>query len=274
MARIDEGQINQVLNNILINARQAMPDGGIIHLSAENVNLKKEKGIPLKNGDYIRISIKDKGYGISRDNLIKVFDPYFTTKEHGSGLGLATSYSIVKNHKGHISVESKVGVGTIFEIFIPASTKDLSVSEQISEVPIMVQGRILMMDDEAAIRDVVSKILSEIGCQVDFAKDGDEAIQCYCRAKESGQPYDAVILDLTIPGGMGGKETLKQLLQWDPQIKAIVSSGYSNDPVVADYNKHGFADFIAKPFKSIELSATLLKVLNKANKSAEKRSLS
>ncbi|MFZ3102485.1 MAG: PAS domain S-box protein [Desulfitobacteriaceae bacterium] len=265
MARIDEGQINQVLNNIFINALQSMPKGGSINLKAENIYLNKEMGIPLTSGNYIRISIQDQGCGILKADLPKVFDPYFTTKDKGSGLGLATSYSIIKNHKGHIKVKSEVGVGSIFEIYLPASSKDSAVVQQVSEVPTTVHARILFMDDEAAIREVVGNMLHEIGCEVEFAKDGEEAIQCYCETKKSGQTFDLVILDLTIPGGLGGKETLKQLLQNDPQVKAIISSGYSKDTVIANYKKYGFVGFITKPFKSTELSSIILKVLNKQN---------
>jgi PAS domain S-box-containing protein len=258
---IDKGQINQVLNNLIINADQSMPDGGVINVSAENVSISAKDTLPLKKGRYIKIIIKDQGIGIPEQHLQKIFDPYFTTKKKGDGLGLATSYSIVKNHKGHIQVESKLGAGSTLIIYLPASRKKITKKKLPEEKPLAGKGRILVMDDEDVVREVVGDLLSILGYEVEFAKDGDEVIGLYKKAVKSGQPFDAVIMDLTVPGGMGGKESIKKLLKIDPEVKAIVSSGYSNDPVMSDFKKYGFRGIVAKPFKMEELSQVLHQVL-------------
>jgi PAS domain S-box-containing protein len=259
---VDEGQISQVFNNLVINADQAMPDGGIIFFTCENTLIGPEHALPLQNGPYVKITVKDQGIGIPKEHFGKIFDPYFTTKERGSGLGLATSYAIIRNHGGLISLESELGVGSTFTIYLPASQK----KEQIPLVcdpssPGGNKGRILIMDDEEAIRDVVGNTLTLLGYSVDFAKDGAEAIARYQREKEAGHPFDLVIMDLTIPGGMGGKEAVRALKNYDPQIKAIVSSGYSNDPVMANFRNYGFCGFVAKPFHIHELEQTLQNIL-------------
>jgi len=260
-AEIDVGQINQVINNIVLNARQAMPNGGIIRVAADNFIIEERSGLPVKPGTYIRITIADQGVGIAEKQLSNIFDPFFTTKQLGSGLGLTTTYSIIKKHDGHISVESRLGAGTTFYIYLPASDKIVPKKE---DVHLMSgQGRILVMDDEAPLRKVVGKILEKLGYESDFAKDGAEAILLFKQAKESGKPYDAVILDLTVPGGMGGKETIKKLLEIDPEVKAIVSSGYSDAPVLADFRAYGFKAVMPKPFELRSLS----KVLDEALKS-------
>ena len=217
-AEFDVGQISQVINNIVINANQAMPEGGIIRVAAENLILDSGHGLPLNPGKYIRISIKDQGVGILEKHLLNIFDPYFTTKQEGSGLGLATTYSIIKKHSGYITVESKLGEGTTFHIYLPASEKALQ--ERKEDKVIKGQGRILVMDDEASIRKLAGKMLERLGYEPEFASDGAEAVDIYKAAKESGKPYDVVILDLTIPGGMGGKEALKRLREIDPEVKS------------------------------------------------------
>ncbi len=256
---IDEGQISQVLYNIIINAVQAMPDGGTIWVSAENTVFKaeeKERLLPLQEGKYVRISIQDEGTGIPEKLLQKIFDPFFTTKPKGSGLGLATSYSIIKNHNGYLEAKSKMGVGTTFFIYLPASNQPDH--PNINKENILYgAGKILVMDDEEDVRKIIGEMLSLLGYKVHFAKDGAEAMRKYFRAGKTSHPFDLVLMDLTIPGGMGGKQTIKKMLKKDPAIKAVVSSGYSDDPVMSDFKKYGFKGVIKKPFKIEELSKVI-----------------
>jgi len=258
-AEVDVGQISQVINNIVINANQAMPGGGIIQVAAENLIIEDRHGLPVNPGRYIKISIKDQGVGIAEKHLANIFDPYFTTRHAGSGLGLATTYSIIKKHNGHIAVESQLGVGTTFHIYLPASDKAIPEKEEIKLIK--GHGRILVMDDEAPLRKMVGRMLGRLGYESEFAKDGSEAIRMVKDAKEAEKPYDAVILDLTIPGGMGGKEAINKLLEIDPEMKAIVSSGYSDDPVLANFQEYGFKGMMPKPFESRSLSKVLHEVL-------------
>jgi CheY-like chemotaxis protein len=240
-----------------------MPEGGAIAVTAENVTLGAEDKSPLKGGRYVLISIKDQGTGISGEHLKKIFDPYFTTKQKGSGLGLSSVYSIIKNHEGHIEVESKLEVGTTFHIYLPASEKKLPATGGMSEKIIKGTGSVLVMDDEELIRNVVGEILAILGYETAFARDGAEALKLYRKALEAGSPFAAVIMDLTIPGGMGGKEAIKRLLETDPGAIVIVSSGYSNDPIMADYKLYGFSGVIAKPYKIEELGEKLHALLGK-----------
>jgi two-component system cell cycle sensor histidine kinase/response regulator CckA len=258
-AEVDEGQIGQVINNLIINAQQAMPNGGTIQMQCDNVTINTESVLPLKAGHYVKISIKDTGIGIPQENIQKIFDPYFTTKPNGSGFGLSTSYSIVKNHNGHISVESRSGTGTTFYIYLPASSKGFSVKKKEDRL-ITGHGKILLMDDEETVRMVTGKMLRHLGYEVEFAKDGEEAIRLYESAKKSGRPFDAVIMDLTVPGGMGGKEAIIKLNKIEPSVKAIVASGYSHDPVMAEFNKYGFCGVVLKPFTIVELSQALHRI--------------
>lgn len=256
MVEVDEGQFSQVLNNIVINAVQAMPDGGIIEVAAKNVTIESESQdyrLPLEEGPYIKISIKDRGPGIQEKDLLKIFDPFFTTKDKGKGLGLTTSYSIIKKHGGHLSVESELGVGTTFYIFLPASVQ-ASMVTTIEEDVIYGTGKILLMDDEEDVLKVTGEMLSAFGYDVSLSRDGKEAIAMYLTALKNDRPFDLVIMDLTVPGGLGGKDTIKELLKKDPAVKAIVCSGYSNDPVMNNYSDYGFRGAIKKPFPSKELS--------------------
>ncbi|MBE9529602.1 MAG: response regulator [Proteobacteria bacterium] len=258
----DKGQVPQVINNLAINADQAMPDGGTLMVSAENHNVTKENRLSLKNGRYVKISVKDQGVGIPRKLLNKIFDPYFTTKQKGSGLGLASAYSVVKKHGGCIDVNSELGVGTTFRIYLPASerrTVERKTAEK--EVAASDGGRILVMDDEEIVRDVAGAMLSNLGYEVVTAKDGSEAINLYKESSEAGKPFKLVIMDLTIPGGMGGTEAVTGVLEFDPSAKVIVSSGYSNDPVMADFKKYGFCGVILKPYNANALGVTVHKVL-------------
>ncbi len=266
---VDEGQINQVVSNMVINANQAMPDGGMVRVRCKNVVIGQDTALPLDPGRYVQISIEDHGTGIPDEHTHKIFDPFFTTKPKGSGLGLATAYSIVKRHSGHIAVESMVGDGTKFHIHLPAcQSGDLEekiVEEKHQKTPSVDDSgdtkRILVMDDEEDIRGLIGEVLTHFGHVVEFAGDGAETIELYKGAMESGQPFDAVIMDLTIPGGMGGKEAIKELLKIDPDVRAIVSSGYSNDPIMADFKRHGFRGVVAKPYEVRELVKTLNRVL-------------
>ncbi|MBI5589384.1 MAG: response regulator [Deltaproteobacteria bacterium] len=256
----DEGQIIQALNNLIINAIQAMPDGGVLTIEVSTVVIESRDNLPLINGEYVKITLADQGAGIPAENLLRIFDPYFTTKQKGSGLGLAVTYSIIKNHGGHIDVESMAGSGTVFTIHMPASEEPVEITE-IEESRIAGKGRILIMDDEEMVREVGREILCHLGYDAETAGDGAEAIEASKNAKNAGKPFDVVILDLTIPGGMGGKEAVKRLREIDPSVKAIVSSGYSNDPVMADFCAYGFNEVMIKPYNVTELSLALHKMI-------------
>jgi len=259
--RVDEGQISQVINNLVINADQAMPAGGIVRISAENVELGATAALPLPGGRYIKLSIADEGGGISKEHLPKIFDPYFTTKRVGSGLGLTSAYSIIKKHDGLITVASELGAGTTFHIYLPASHRKPSRKSREALQVIPGEGRILVMDDEVAVRTVLEKMLANLGYEVDFASDGEEALEIFTRRRAAGEKFAALILDLTVPGGMGGKAVLESILKIDPGVKAIVSSGYFEDPIMAQYQEHGFSGVIAKPYKISQLSEILHKVI-------------
>lgn len=258
----DKAQITQVINNLVINAMQAMPRGGTIRVSSVNQELTKDGILPQTTGPHVKISIADEGVGIEPEFLSKIFDPYFTTKPRGSGLGLATAFSIVKRHRGHLSVESTVGSGTVFHILLPASAQQPETNHAAEDAPIRAKGRVLIMDDEQLIRDIAGEMLEYIGYQVGLAVDGEEALELYRKARHNGAPFDVVIMDLTIPGGMGGEQAIQRLLELDPAAKAIVSSGYSNDPVMSDYRRHGFSGVVTKPYKIKELARILQQVLN------------
>jgi len=257
----DEGQISQVLQNLVINADQAMPEGGTIRLEAHNIVITAQTHLQLKPARYVQVTVSDQGIGIPPEHLQKIFDPYFTTKQKGSGLGLATTYSIIKGHEGHIEVTSTLGKGTRFRLYLPASSQeDIPPSEQ-SDGLYQGKGRILIMDDEAEIREVLANMLREMDFEVDAVSDGQQAVALYGKAWEAGIPYTATIVDLTIPGGMGGKEAFRHIKELDQQALVIVSSGYCNDSVMANSAKFGFSGFIAKPYNIHDLSQTLRRVL-------------
>jgi PAS domain S-box-containing protein len=262
--QVDAGQISQVIGNLVINAEHAMPGGGVIHVRIENLLVTEDDELPLADGKYVRLSIKDHGAGIPAEVLPKIFDPYFTTKQKGTGLGLAIAYSIVKGHDGLVTVESEIGVGTTFHIYLPASQKPVAKEKNSGQRVVTGAGRILVMDDEEPIRDMAMAMLSMLGYGVDVAKDGEEAFDLYRLAKDSHDPYTAVILDLTISGAMGGRETLQRLIEIDPAVRAIVSSGYSNDPVMSNHKSYGFSGAVAKPYTPEELSQTLDRVTKNA----------
>lgn len=261
---IDENQISQVVGNIVINAQQAMPKGGSIAVKCVNCNVGRELHLPIQYGQYVKISITDTGVGIPHEYIDKIFDPYFTTKQKGSGIGLATSHSIIRNHSGYIGVESEVGKGSIFSIYLPA-TPDAPIAERRDTYRVVRgSGKVLVMDDEFVIREVATAMLHSIGYDVDCAREGAEALELYKEAHDAGQTYSAVIMDLTISGGMGGKEAIKQLLEIDGNAKVIVSSGYSNDPIMANFKEYGFKGAVAKPYKIEEMSTTLAGVIKGA----------
>jgi two-component system cell cycle sensor histidine kinase/response regulator CckA len=258
---VDEGQINQVISNLVINADQAMPEGGIINITAANTTIKKKGPVPLTKGNYVRIAIQDYGTGIPLEYQPKIFDPYFTTKQKGSGLGLSVAYSIVKNHGGYIDVNSETGSGTTFQIYLPASGKPAPVEKEISEkARISGKGRILVMDDEEIIRKLLYSALTTAGYEVVLTSDGADTVEEYIRAKKTGRPFDVVILDITIPGGMGGKEAVKKLLDIDHDARVIVSSGYATDPIMSNFKEYGFSAVVPKPFDIIELERTIRNV--------------
>jgi PAS domain S-box-containing protein len=261
-AKFDTGQIGQVIQNLIINADQAMPEGGVLKLSIGNIYMERGHSLPLDEGRYVRIAIQDRGAGIPGKYLDKIFDPFFTTKSEGNGLGLAIAYSVVKKHGGYIDVESQIGEGTTFYVYLPASDENPQLLEQTGEEPLSGTGKILVVDDEEFIRNMLTKILTGSGYTVRCAADGARAIEMYKNEKELGKPFDAVLMDLTIPGGMGGKEAVKMLRQIDPDAKVVVSSGYSNDPIMADHTRHGFSGRIAKPYRTGELNSVLSEVVN------------
>jgi len=262
---IDEDQMKQVFQNMIMNAKEAMPSGGTIVISCENVNITPQNKLPLIKEDHVRISIHDEGIGIPEENMQKIFDPYFTTKGMGSqkgvGLGLSICYSIVKNHNGHIQVDSVPGKGTTFQIYLPASKKDIIEVCIEEKRPRNGKGRILIMDDEEMILKIAKELLQLMGYEVTTAESGEEALGFYRQAMELKTPFDVVILDLAIPGGMGGKDVIRELIAFDPHVKAIVSSGYLNDPVVKDHKRHGFAGILTKPYEAAELDEKLQNIM-------------
>ncbi|MBE9528013.1 MAG: PAS domain S-box protein [Proteobacteria bacterium] len=260
---VDEGQIVQVINNLIINADQAMPEGGDISVICENIAVSEGSALQLSVGEYVAVTVEDHGCGIDSENRTKVFDPYFTTKKEGSGLGLAATYSIIKKHGGRIDMESTSGVGTTFRLYLKATKAPVTALSVEDPRPVPGTGRILVMDDEKGIRGLLTVMLEHLGYEVKTTKDGASAIESYRVALKNGKGYDAVIMDLTIPGGMGGREAIKRLLEIDPDVQAIVSSGYSNDPVMAQYARYGFSGVLAKPYMTGSLSKVLYGVIGK-----------
>jgi PAS domain S-box-containing protein len=259
---IDRGQMSQVIQNIVLNARHAMPEGGSIAISCENIaDAAKETALSLPQGKYIKITIADTGYGIPEKYLDKIFDPYFTTKQEGSGLGLAITHSIIAKHDGYIAVRSKSGEGTTFTIYLPASAKQTARDGKEPAPEKTAHAVVLVMDDEEIIRNLAKDMLAHFGHEVLLAKDGQEAVAVFRENYHSDHPVDVVIMDLTVPGGMGGQEAVSEILKIDPDARAIVSSGYANDPVMADYHRYGFKAALSKPFKMANLHETISAVL-------------
>ena len=262
---IDEEQMKQAVHNIITNAQEAMAGQGTINVSCENTDIGVQDTLTLKDGKYVKIFIEDQGPGIPEEDLIKIFDPYFSTKEmgpqKGMGLGLAVSDSIVKQHDGLITVKSELGTGTVLSIYLPASEKEIveavPVKKPVPEISVTQGEKILVMDDEEVIRDVCNALLTHLGYEAEVAIEGVEAIEMYRKAMESEKPFDMVILDLTNKVGMGGAETMAKLLEIDPAVKAIVATGYSNDPIISNFREHGFRSPLPKPFTLDQLKTAL-----------------
>jgi signal transduction histidine kinase/ActR/RegA family two-component response regulator len=262
---VDAGQMHQVIHNVMLNAVQAMPEGGVVQVQAENFVLSTGQLPFLQQTHYVKIAIRDHGEGIAPDVLPNIFDPYFTTKTGGSGLGLATAYAIVTKHDGHITVDSQVGVGTTFHLYLPASKRSTESEPMPTDEPFVGSGRMLVMDDEEAIRDLLDAMLTDMGYEAVCVADGVEALAVYQQAKAAGHAFVAVILDITIPGSMGGLETIAQLRTIDPQVKAIISSGYANDPVMANFQVYGFSGMVTKPYTVHKLRDVLQRVVGTQN---------
>ena len=260
----DEDQMSQVIHNLLINADQAMPEGGTITVRCEKTVLSASEAALLFPEKYVKVTVQDTGVGISKEHLPKIFDPYFTTRQRGSGLGLATTYAIIQKHGGNITVESEPGIGTTFTILLSASSGVQATKRRETAGLATGTGKILIMDDEEEIRKTMGDALGRLGYAVAFAEDGAQTVELYRNAVNSGYPFDVVIMDLTVPGGMGGQEAMKLLLNIDPHARAIVSSGYSNDPIMADYESHGFAGVVAKPYRLKELGEVVRSVITKS----------
>jgi CheY-like chemotaxis protein len=265
---VDRTQIGQAFHNLVINAREAMPEGGTLFVSAVNQESMPE-GSHVKAGRYVVVSIRDTGSGISPEVVGRIFDPYFSTKEmggqRGMGLGLSIANSIIEQHEGRIIVEAPSGEGALFHVFLPASLSacgaaDLPEPATVSDQSVF-SGRILVMDDEDMIRKLAGSMLGKLGFETRFARNGEEAIAAYEAAMQAGRPFEAVILDLTVKGGMGGKDTIRRLCALDPSVKAIVSSGYANDPGVTHYSDYGFCGVVTKPYRFDELRQILETIL-------------
>ncbi|HBG46088.1 MAG TPA: hypothetical protein DDW94_03770 [Deltaproteobacteria bacterium] len=251
----DPGMLSQAIQNIVLNADQAMAEGGIIKISVFNADQAQGR---LLSAPHVCIRVEDQGVGIPESEIGKVFDPYFSTKAEGGGLGLTTAYSIIKDHGGFIDVSSIEGKGSVFSVYLPAS--DLGVQAPCGHAQPR-NVRVLVMDDEDMIREAAGEVLKVVGCDVEFASDGAEAIGLFRDAMVSERPFDLVIMDLTIPAGMGGKEAVSHILEIDPHARVVVSSGYSNDPVMSEYARYGFSGVLPKPYRANEMIALVTRLL-------------
>jgi PAS domain S-box-containing protein len=265
---VDQSQVGQAIHNVIMNAREAMHAGGSIHVAAANAVVTDEVAT-LMAGDYVKISVSDQGNGIPPDEFDKIFEPYYSTKKRGNargtGLGLSICRSIIRKHGGDVTVASQMGGGTTIQLYVPAAdpraSRKIPTERPREQPPIFGEGKILVMDDDPMIRDLAGEILWHLGYEAEFATDGKEAIALYRKSMKSAKPFDAVILDLTVRGGMGGKETIQKLIAIDPDVKGIVSSGYSDDPGMTDFKQFGFCGVVAKPYTLKELGEKLSQVL-------------
>jgi nitrogen-specific signal transduction histidine kinase/CheY-like chemotaxis protein len=258
---IDGGQIAQVVQNLVGNAIEAMPRGGTVTVTVDNTHLVAGDVPTLDAGRFVRVDVRDTGGGMPDAQLETIFDPFYTTKRGRSGLGLATAFSIVRSHGGAIVVHSKENEGSTFTVYLPASEEDRLTAPGRDDGSIRGHGRLLIMDDDEAVRSAAAELLATIGYEVVTAADGAEAVEIYRRELEADHRFDAVILDLTVPEGVGGRETMSRLLDLDPEVRAIVSSGYSTDPVMANYREHGFSGVAVKPYRLAELARTLERLI-------------
>ena len=267
---VDQSQIGQAIHNVIMNAREAMHAGGAVNVAVSNVLVTDE--VPtLMEGDYVRISVTDQGNGIPADEFDKIFEPYYSTKKRGhsrgTGLGLSICRSIIRKHGGDVTVASQIGVGTTIHLYLPAAnpkvSRKISIEKPPKQPPIFGEGKILVMDDDPMIRELAGEILWHLGYEVEFANDGNEAVALYQKSMVSAKPFDAVILDLTVRGGMGGKEAIQKIIAIDPDVKGIVSSGYSDDPGMTDFKQYGFSGVVAKPYTLAELGEKLNQVLKR-----------
>lgn len=260
---VDITQITQVILNIIINADHAMPTGGVVHVVASNHEVHTNSSLPLKPGPFVLIEVSDEGHGIPREDIGRIFDPYFTTKQAGSGLGLSTAFSIVRRHGGHITVQSIVGQGTTFRIYLPALPgATVGEPERKVEKAMVLEGmKILVVDDDEVLLRVIQRILHSNGCTVEVADSSVSAVEAMRQARQSGKPFSLAIMDLVMPGDLGGLKILAKLREIDPELKAIVASGYSNDPVLSDPQRYGFARAVAKPFESASLIKAIMDVI-------------
>ncbi len=270
---VDKGQFSQVIQNLAINADQAMPEGGVINIMVENAVVGSDNPMLIAPGNYIKIGFRDHGIGIPSENLSKIFDPFFTTKPKGSGLGLASCYSIIDQHGGYIGAESIPGEGTTFTIYLlaevttQADEKSGQYSGKDEDADTAgLHGRVLVMDDEDVIRDMAAIAIARLGYEVEVTDDGGAAIELYKKNMESGTPFDIIIMDVTIPGGIGARQAIKELLIIDPDVRAIVSSGYHNNPIVARFKEYGFKANIIKPYDVNMLMKTLRRAMSQTVK--------
>lgn len=258
---IEEGSVGQAINTLIRYARQTTPRDGRIKISAENLIISKSSALPLREGRYVMIAIEDQGNGISEVELKTLFDPFCMGNIKGSGLEFASAFAVVQKHHGHIIAESHFGMGTTFRLFLPALQEQQQLTTESVTVQPAGKGRVLVMDDEEIVRVVVERLLLQCGFEAELTKDGVEMLGLYRKAKEAGRPFEAVILDLVIQNGMGGKEAMNHLLQYDPEVRVVVSSGYSNDPIMANFMDYGFSCFLPKPYKLDELKRVMNKIV-------------
>ncbi len=261
LVRIDEGQMRQVISNLSVNALEAMPNGGVLTVAAENAVLDGKEGLPVRTGDYLHISFSDTGCGIPSKQISLIFDPYFTTKmmgsEKGMGLGLSICHSVISKHEGLITVESGLGKGSTFHVYLPAVHE----SEQAAKPAAASRRRILFMDDDARVREIVAQMVDFLGYDVELVEKGEDAVEAYQKAKDAGKDFAAVFLDVTVQGGMGGELAMRRLLELDPSVKGVISSGYVDAPIMTDYNSYGFSGAIPKPYRIEDLRNLLSDIL-------------
>ncbi len=261
LTECDEGQIYQVFNNLIINANQSMPGGGNIKIEISDEKISDINNLQIKAGNYIKVSISDEGCGMKKEEIKKIFDPYYSTKTNGSGLGLAISYSVIKQHNGFISVFSEEGIGSKFFIYLPASSEtSTNVSDKVHPTQ-SGYGKVLFMDDDELVSKTVGEMIKYLGYDVTTTTDGIETIEIYKKTFNDGCPFDIVILDMTIPGSIGGEEVGNALIELNPDVKCIISSGYSNNPIMLDYENYGFKGVMRKPYTLEELADELNRIM-------------